>query len=653
MDLEKYKDRLTEYVRMITAPSKVKDFYVCPLCASGTGKNHKDGKGDGAFKVYEDENRWYCYSCCEGGDIYDLIGKMEHCDTLSEQYKKAVEIFADDILEDVLKNPPRPVAIYTEWQKSKNSTTKSTKTDYTNYFKQCQKSLINTDYHIRRGISTETAQKMGIGFDGSFWASNNRGRWKALVIPTSKTSYAVRNTDLNADKGDRYDKKGTQPPYNLKAFKTANKPIFIVEGHLDALSIIEVGGQAVALGGKGYNKLLNYLEVNPPKQLLVIALDNDPEGQTASDNLDKALTDMGIKHVVYNPYLGEKDANDALLSDRQAFTENIKKADDLRDTKTQSVETDREKYLATSAKTYIQSFIDGIHENASTPPIRTNFSQLDETLEGGLFEGLYVLGAISSLGKTTHALQMMDQIAQRGQDVLIFTLEMSRFELIAKSISRTTAEYCIDHNLDLSLARSNRGITNGSLWSGYDDRQKQVIYSAINIYESYSDHVFIQEGMGNIGVEQVRKTIEKHITYTGNKPVVLIDYLQILAPNDTRATDKQNTDKAVTELKRISRDFKIPVIAISSFNRANYNNQVGMEAFKESGAIEYSSDVLLGMQFKRISQDGFDVNEEKQGKGQYGRRDVEVVILKNRNGRTGDKLEFEYYPIFNLFLNKK
>ena len=49
-----------------------------------------------------------------------------------------------------------------------------------------------------------------------------------------------------------------------------------------------------------------------------------------------------------------------------------------------------------------------------------------------------------------------------------------------------------------------------------------------------------------------------HKKITGESPVVIIDYLQILAPYSERATDKQNTDKAVMELKRISRDYKIP-----------------------------------------------------------------------------------------------
>ena len=131
----------------------------------------------------------------------------------------------------------------------------------------------------------------------------------------------------------------------------------------------------------------------------------------------------------------------------------------------------------------------------------------------------------------------------------------------------------------------------------------------------------------------------------GSAPVVIVDYLQILAPYNERLTDKQNVDKTVLELKRISRDYKIPVIGISSFNRANYSTAVNLEAFKESGAIEYSSDVLIGLQLKGSGSKDFDVNTAKA----KNPREVELVILKNRNGRTGEKIDFNYYPLFNYF----
>ena len=70
-----------------------------------------------------------------------------------------------------------------------------------------------------------------------------------------------------------------------------------------------------------------------------------------------------------------------------------------------------------------------------------------------------------------------------------------------------------------------------------------------------------------------------------------------------------------------------------------------MEAFKESGAIEYSSDVLIGLQLEGVGNSSFDVDKAKQ---QYPRK-VDLKILKNRNGSTGESVGFNYYPKFNSF----
>lgn len=258
---------------------------------------------------------------------------------------------------------------------------------------------------------------------------------------------------------------------------------------------------------------------------------------------------------------------------------------------------------------------------------------------------MYIIGAISSLGKTTLVTQIADQIAQTGTDVLIISLEMARSEIMAKSISRHTLQSILAAGGDFRAAKTVRGITTGKRYQNYSQTERELINNAIKSYSDYAGHIYITEGMGDIGAEQVRECVKKHIAITGKTPVVIIDYLQILAPHNERATDKQATDKSVLELKRISRDYKTPVIGISSFNRANYKEAVTMEAFKESGAVEYSSDVLIGLQLKGAGGREFNTTEEKK----KDPRKIELVILKNRNGRTGDKLSFDYYPLFNYF----
>ena len=637
---EQLKGQLRPYVESITQRSKGANMYVCPLCGSGTG-NHSTG----AFSI-KDGTSWKCFSCNEGGDIFDLIGKYEGIPDHSEQLKRAGELFGITI-DSYRATAQEDFREYQNQPKTEQYTHKSIHTaDYTQFFLKANKDIEKTTYH--RGISLETLNRFKIGYVEN-WRhpkAPNAPASPRLIIPTSKESYLARDTREDIPEEQKpYSKSkvGSIHIFNAKALQTATKPIFIVEGELDALSIIEVGGEAVALGTTTKVKsLLEILKTTKPEQPLIISLDNDEAGEKAYKELSEGLQGLSIPYYRLNPAGEHKDANEALQSDREAFKQAVEEAEHIQD---EAEQAQREAYLNTSTAYYLQSFIDGIADSVNTPYIPTGFKRLDAVLDGGLYEGLYIVGAISSLGKTTLITQITDQIAQAGQDVLIFSLEMARTEIMAKSISRHTLQQVLNNGGDIRNAKTTRGITTGKRYESYSKAERELINGAIVAYSQYANHIYISEGIGDIGAEQIRETVKQHILFTGNTPVVVIDYLQILAPYSERATDKQNTDKAVMELKRISRDYKTPVIGISSFNRANYSVAVSMEAFKESGAIEYSSDVLLGLQLKGAGEKNFDANEAKK----KSPREIELVILKNRNGSTGDKLGYKYYPLFNYF----
>ena len=318
-----------------------------------------------------------------------------------------------------------------------------------------------------------------------------------------------------------------------------------------------------------------------------------------------------------------------------------------------SQEEQLEEYLnANQTARYLQEFINGISASVNTPCIPTGFSQLDSWLDGGLYPGLYVLGAVSSSGKTSFILQIADQIAQSGQDVLYFSLEMAKGELISKSISRHTLLLCQERGIATTNAKTTRGIMDGKRYINYSQTEQDVIKSAITAYSSYAEHIYIQEGVGNIGADQIRETIKKHMDLTGRRPVIIVDYLQILAPANERATDKQNMDKAILELKRISRDAQTPVLIISSLNRTGYKGAVTMEDFKESGAIEYSADVLMGYQF--ASADNEATYNATNARAEE-KKEMTIRILKQRNGRTmrsGEGIKLNFYSMFNYFMEE-
>lgn len=306
-----------------------------------------------------------------------------------------------------------------------------------------------------------------------------------------------------------------------------------------------------------------------------------------------------------------------------------------------------EQYKGANAKDNIDDFIDGINNKANTPPTSTGFPLLDEVLSGGMREGLTVIGAISSLGKTTMAQQIADNVAQSGRDVLFISLEMARSELMSKSISRETLLEVLENDGDIRNAKTSIGITDASKHKNYSKDEKQLINIAIERYNEYAGHIYIVEAFGQIGFQDVRELVKIHHEKTGKAPLVVIDYLQIMKPDDPRATDKSNTDKAVNGLKQISRDFKTTIVAISSLNRESYNRPMSLTAFKESGAIEYSSDVLIGLDFTKMLENSSEMDfEEEKDKVP---RNITLTILKNRNGRTGKRINYLYDPRFNYF----
>lgn len=223
-------------------------------------------------------------------------------------------------------------------------------------------------------------------------------------------------------------------------------------------------------------------------------------------------------------------------------------------------------------------------------------------------------------------------------------LEMSRHEMIARTLSRLTLLYTLNNGLDAKkIPKTGRDITTLSRYDNYDTEDTKAISQAIVNYEQFAKQVYMIESMGEITASEIRDLVRKHILFTGNKPVVIVDYLQILAPADPRASDKSNMDNAVRQLKHISRDYKIPVLAISSLNRKSYSSEVDFEAFKESGAIEYGSDVLIGMGY-----DGEDDEARKQQK-KNSPRQVKLVVLKNRHGEIGQEVIYSFYPKYGYF----
>lgn len=629
--------------------------YICPICNSGSG-----AKGTGITTT--DNIHFTCWAggCFKNASWIDILAVKAGIspDNTKEAIENALNTYGIKIDSNLSFTGSTP---------AKQTDLNQNKTDLSKQFSEWHKNIKSekaAKYLESRGITQATAESFNLGF------CENLNGIAAIVFPTSSTSYNARNINNNCEKKDRYRKsKGAFTSFNIKAIYNAQKPIFITEGEFDALTIIQAGSEAIALGGlANIDNVILEARKCELKQPLIMALDNDEQGKNATEKLKAKIDELeqdGIK--IYFPdlerlYFGKKDANEAFL-ENDFYFENVlsdiqEESNHLDEIKKKEALLQLQKDSVTNAKAL---FDESIEQSKTASFIPTGFNNLDSLLEGGLYSGLYIVGAISSLGKTTLCLQIGDQIAKAGNDVLIFSLEMSKLELMAKSISRLTSILDIEQSNSNTNAKTTRGILTGSRYQNYNATELNLIKQAKELYFSeYAKHLYIYEGMGNIGVEQVKNRVEAFKRITGKAPIVIIDYLQILAPapENKFMTDKQNTDFNVMQLKRISRDFDTAVIGISSFNRENYTAPVNMASFKESGAIEYSSDVLIGLQYKamqELKEDGKDkakasqiISELSQKAKERQPIEIQLKVLKNRNGNKG-VIDLEFYPMFNKF----
>ena len=424
MSIELIKPHLKDYVDEISVHSKKGDreSYICPLCGSGNGKNKS-----GAFFIKKDGLRWKCFACDKSGDLLDLIGYVEGIDEFTSQLNRAKEMF--NISVDFYSNNLDPV-ILQQKKKIGEKMENTEKQDYTSFFKGAHANLNKTNYAYKRGLSDDILRKFMVGYVQNWKHPNapeNISGSPRLIIPITKDSYLDRDTrDVIPEFQQKYAKTkvGGSNIFNAKALKSnSNQSIFVVEGEIDALSVMEVGAVAVGLGStSNIQKFIDLVSHSELKCPLLLAFDNDIAGKNAQEKLAKKLKEKNISFKFASLVNGDiKDPNAMLMKDRETFSKLVAK--ELENSK-----SEKERYLNLSAGKNLQNFVDGITDSVNTPYIPTKFKGLDELLDGGFYEGLYIFGAISSLGKTTLVTQIADQIAEQGHDVLIISLEMARNE---------------------------------------------------------------------------------------------------------------------------------------------------------------------------------------------------------------------------------
>ncbi len=325
------RERLRDYVEAVTKP--VPRFghnaYICPCCNSGTGNNGRYTPAFTLFRTQEGELRFKCHACDASGDIFDLARLVNKL----PDFETAERHVADFLNIDLTRRTPLEGMRATDANVSQppsQSEVLQLKKAASAYITACRKNVGQTDYFRKRGLTDETIRRFKLGYDP---------KRKEAVIPFSPTYYATRSTQIEADqKGARkhYKPEGLQQPlFNLAALSDSPKPVFLTEAPLDAISIEQAGGRAIALGGTSTTVLSKVLGIYRPGNVFILAFDADGPGERLQDKVGLMLEERGIPYSlpVHDAFFAFKDANAALMANpallEQGVAEEMRRAKDL------------------------------------------------------------------------------------------------------------------------------------------------------------------------------------------------------------------------------------------------------------------------------------------------------------------------------------
>lgn len=335
MDFQQIREETARRIFEIYPPDNQGRGFICPLCGNGTGDS-----GDGVTFI-KDSYRVHCFKCGFSGDIIDLKARENNC-----SYKDAARVlavilnigndydkkFVDKKLLNEGKFNLRADSQNENLQQIFSPTViEEPKIDYTQFLLDAEKNLKFTDYHLKRGLSWETAHKFRLGFIKNWRHPKipNAPESSRLIIPINNYGYLARDVGQNlSEKQKKFSKQkvGSSNLFNVDALNS--EIVFIVEGEFDAMSFYEIGFSAVALGSiSNYKKLIdNFFERNNFPAIIILALDNDRGGRSTTRTLKQIFDNLGFYNFIACDIYGNfKDANDALVDNRNKFSDAVQK----------------------------------------------------------------------------------------------------------------------------------------------------------------------------------------------------------------------------------------------------------------------------------------------------------------------------------------
>ena len=255
--------------------------------------------------------------------------------------------------------------------------------------------------------------------------------------------------------------------------------------------------------------------------------------------------------------------------------------------------------------------LDRMHQNrGQLMGLRTGYSAIDTITQGLQNSDFIVLAARPSVGKTSLALNIAENVSLReGKSVGVFSLEMSKEQLVLRLLS--------------SVTKINSFNLRSGQVSGLDFSK---IAEALGTLSSAK--MFIDDTV-NISVMELR-TKARRLKMEQGLDLLIVDYLQLMQPGQQSRDGNrvQEVSDISRGLKALARELGIPIIALSQLSRQTEAREKGeprLSDLRESGAIEQDADVVIF-----LYRDG----ERSDDAGVTGEA-INFNVAKHRNGPTG------------------
>lgn len=257
--------------------------------------------------------------------------------------------------------------------------------------------------------------------------------------------------------------------------------------------------------------------------------------------------------------------------------------------------------------------LDTLHENrGSLTGVPTGYTDIDNMLGGLQKSDLVLLGGRPGSGKTSLGLCIGYNAALRGHKVAMFSLEMGRRQLMRRLASMASK---------IELQRLRSGWIADSEWD--------MVVNKLGDLSRLP--MWINDTAGN-PLASMRSQLRRLIAQQNGIDLVVVDYLSLIAPEEGSENRVQEISKISWGLKKLAREFDIPVLALAQLSRqveSRQNKRPILSDLRESGSLEQDSDVVLF-----LYREDYYAEQEKR-EDYTPTHEAEVAIAKHRNGPTG------------------